>query len=237
MNREQAQCLLGLAADPSRKEVVSAHRRLISTVHPDKCSGPEAGRLARQATAARDVLLAPVKPPLPPRRQAPSASSSPLRCEQLSDDVLLRWLRVILQQLARPLDLAELLRTLRRDLRARGVPADDVRVCLARVLDADFLTAGVARGFWELHGDGVRPVGWTGSSAPAAVAGSQRRHRGRRGPSLFRVGRCPGPIRLAGFAGGLAPVCGRGCGRRLAGGRRSPCPACSVLAWWAAPVC
>lgn len=87
------------------------------------------------------------------------------------DDVLLRYLRVIVERLGRPLDLAELLRTLRRDLLARGVPAADVRVCLARVLDAEFLTAGVARGFWELHGDGVRPVGWTESSAPAAAAG------------------------------------------------------------------
>ncbi len=75
-----------------------------------------------------------------------------------------------MERLGRPLDLAELLRTLRRDLQARGVPADDVRVCFARVLDADFLTAGVARGFWELHEDGVRPAGWTESSARGAAA-------------------------------------------------------------------
>ena len=171
MNRQQAECLLGVAADATRKEVVSAHRRVIATVHPDRCSGPEAGRLAREATAARDVLLAPAEPPLWPRRQAPPVPSPPSCGEEVLDDVLLPQLRVVVERLGRPLDLAELLRTLRRDLLARGVPADDVRVCLARVLDAEFLLAGVARGFWELHEDGVRPVGWTASSAAAAAAG------------------------------------------------------------------
>ena len=166
MNREQAQCLLGVAADATRKDVVSAHRRLISTVHPDKCSGPEAGRLARQATAARAVLLVPAEQSSRPPRPA-----SPARSERVLDEVLLRYLRVIVDQVGGPVDGVELFRMFRSDLKARGVSSDDVRFCSARVLDDDFLAAGVARGFWELHGDGVRPVGWTEPSASAAAAG------------------------------------------------------------------
>ena len=171
MNREQAQCLLGVAADANRKDVVSAHRRLMSTVHPDKCSGPEAGRLARQATAARDLLLAPAEPSFGPRRPTSPATPRPSRSEQAVDDVLLRYLRVVVERLGRPLNLAELSLTLRRDLQAGGVPADDVWLWSARVFDADFLAAGVARAFWELHEDGVRPVGWTEPSAGSAGAG------------------------------------------------------------------
>ena len=196
MNREQAQCLLGVAADANRKDVVSAHRRLISTVHPDKCSGPEAGRLAREATAARDVLLVPAETPPWPRRKPSAgarrktrpASPSPARSQQEVDDVLLHSLRNLVKQAGRPLDLADLLRMFRRHLQDIGVSANDVRLCSARVLDEDFLAAGVARGFWELHEDGVRPVGWTEPPASAVAGAPERATRSTRAePVVGRV--------------------------------------------------
>ena len=157
MNIEQAQCLLGVAQAAPRQEIVSAHRRLVSTVHPDRCDGPEAPRLARQATEARDVLLAPVRPPAP----ALSPSENPA----LVDDVLLRHVRFIVDGAGAPVDALALFWTFRADLRASGVSAEEARLCCARVFDDDFLALGAARGYWELDSDGVRPVGWV---APAA---------------------------------------------------------------------
>ena len=157
MNIEQAQCLLGVAPAAPRQEIVSAHRRLVSTVHPDRCDGPEAARLARQATEARDVLLAPVRPPVPPL--------SPSEDPALVDDILLRHVRVIVDGAGAPVDALALFRMFRADLRGSGVSAEEARLCCARVFDDDFLALGVARGYWELDSDGVRPVGWV---APAA---------------------------------------------------------------------
>ena len=183
MNTEQAQCLLGVVRDAPRKEIVSAHRRLVSTVHPDKCDGPEAGRLARQATEARDVLLA---VPESPRQSLPSVETG-----TFVDADLLRHVRSFVDRIGGPVACVDLYRMLRGDLRACGLPAREARVCSACVLDDDFLAAGVARGFWELHLDGVRPVGWVDSpvgcsptdarerAAPSAATGS--------GPAVARV--------------------------------------------------
>ena len=150
MNREQAQCLLGVSSDAGRKEVVSAHRRLIATVHPDKCSGPEAGRLARQATAARDVLLASAETR---PRPAPPAENP-----VVVDDVLLRHVRSLVDGIGGPVDGVDLFRMFRSDLRACGISAEEARVCSARVLDDDFLAAGVAAvdsseydGYMQMH--------------------------------------------------------------------------------------
>lgn len=203
MNREQAQCLLGVAADAPRKDVVSAHRRLISTVHPDRCSGPEAERLAREATAARDVLLAPPelvfrsrrKSPARtrPRRKPPPASPPRTHTAQELDDVLLQYLQVVVRRAGRPVLVADLFRTLRRDFQARAVPLDDLRICLTRVIDDDFLAVGVARGYWEMDRDSVRPVGWTEGSAaagePESATGSARAE-----PVEGQPGRASGPV-------------------------------------------
>ncbi|MFT4026561.1 MAG: molecular chaperone DnaJ [Novosphingobium sp.] len=50
----QARALLGLARDPSRDQVIEAHRRLVAQVHPDKGGTVE---LVHEANAARDLLL------------------------------------------------------------------------------------------------------------------------------------------------------------------------------------
>ena len=56
MTAEAARILLGVDDDATDIEIAAAHRRLMETVHPDVCKGPEAARLARQATNARNFL-------------------------------------------------------------------------------------------------------------------------------------------------------------------------------------
>ena len=54
-NEAKARDLLGISASASHDEVIEAHRRLISKVHPDRGGSNEA---VYEANAARDLLLA-----------------------------------------------------------------------------------------------------------------------------------------------------------------------------------
>lgn len=49
-----ARALLGVGTDTPREGIIEAHKRLIMMVHPDKGG---TGDLAREANAARDLLL------------------------------------------------------------------------------------------------------------------------------------------------------------------------------------
>jgi DnaJ family protein C protein 19 len=51
----RARALLGVSESARRKEIVDAHRRLITKVHPDRGG---TGELVHEANAARDLLLA-----------------------------------------------------------------------------------------------------------------------------------------------------------------------------------
>jgi len=51
----QARALLGVDANADRREIVEAHRRRITAVHPDRGGSNEQ---VHEANAARDVLLA-----------------------------------------------------------------------------------------------------------------------------------------------------------------------------------
>ena len=57
--RAQARALLGVGEGASRKEIIDAHRRVISTVHPDRGGSSEK---VHEANAARDILLADLTP-------------------------------------------------------------------------------------------------------------------------------------------------------------------------------
>ncbi|EGD60290.1 heat shock protein DnaJ-like protein [Novosphingobium nitrogenifigens DSM 19370] len=50
----QARTLLGVAANAPREDIIDAHRKLLSRVHPDKGGTNEA---VYEANAARDLLL------------------------------------------------------------------------------------------------------------------------------------------------------------------------------------
>ena len=54
MSLDQAREILGLGPDPSRDEIISAHRRLMQKVHPDRGGSDY---LAQQLNEARRVLL------------------------------------------------------------------------------------------------------------------------------------------------------------------------------------
>ena len=58
MTEDHARSLLGVNQDASDSEIANAYRRLMQTVHPDVCKGPEAERLAREATDAKQILAA-----------------------------------------------------------------------------------------------------------------------------------------------------------------------------------
>ena len=51
----QARALLGVSRSARREEIVDAHRRLLTRVHPDRGGSNEA---VHDANAARDLLLA-----------------------------------------------------------------------------------------------------------------------------------------------------------------------------------
>jgi hypothetical protein len=53
-SREEALQILGLSGDPSRDEIIAAHRRLINKLHPDR-GGSDF--LAARVNQARDILL------------------------------------------------------------------------------------------------------------------------------------------------------------------------------------
>ncbi|HKT86458.1 MAG TPA: molecular chaperone DnaJ [Novosphingobium sp.] len=57
--RAQARALLGVGEGAGRKEILDAHRRVISTVHPDRGGSNEK---VHEANAARDLLLADLPP-------------------------------------------------------------------------------------------------------------------------------------------------------------------------------
>ena len=62
MPRMVARLILGLKPWHTKADADSALKRLVSTVHPDVCHGPEAKRLTQLALDARSAVLS-AKPP------------------------------------------------------------------------------------------------------------------------------------------------------------------------------
>lgn len=54
MPQDEARAILGVGADADEEAIRSAHRRLVSAVHPDRGGSEE---LTRRINAARDTLL------------------------------------------------------------------------------------------------------------------------------------------------------------------------------------
>jgi DnaJ homolog subfamily C member 19 len=54
MPEDEARAILGIGTDADEEAIRSAHRRLVSAVHPDKGGSEE---LTRRINAARDTLL------------------------------------------------------------------------------------------------------------------------------------------------------------------------------------
>ena len=65
----RARNLLGVSAHANRNEIISAHRRLVALVHPDRGGSNEQ---VHEANAARDLLLNELPRPAPGSDQEPT---------------------------------------------------------------------------------------------------------------------------------------------------------------------
>lgn len=54
VEKTQARVLLGVGETASREDIIDAHRRLVTQIHPDKGGNSE---LIHEANSARDLLL------------------------------------------------------------------------------------------------------------------------------------------------------------------------------------
>jgi hypothetical protein len=57
--RARARALLGVGRDADRNDIISAHKRLVAVVHPDRGGTTDQ---VHEANAARDLLLAELAP-------------------------------------------------------------------------------------------------------------------------------------------------------------------------------
>lgn len=57
--RDRARALLSIAPDASHADIIEAHKRLITRVHPDRGGTSD---LVHEANAARDLLIADIAP-------------------------------------------------------------------------------------------------------------------------------------------------------------------------------
>ena len=57
--KARARALLGVGRDASRNDILSAHKRMLAVVHPDRGGSAD---LVHEANAARDLLLADLLP-------------------------------------------------------------------------------------------------------------------------------------------------------------------------------
>lgn len=57
MTIEHARAVLNLPVDASREQIIAAHRELMARIHPDRSPSGIGQHQAKEANAARDVLL------------------------------------------------------------------------------------------------------------------------------------------------------------------------------------
>ena len=182
MTRDEASVVLGVTPQAEPAEVDSAYRRLMRTVHPDICSGPEAGRLARQAAVARGVLREQAQVSLSPTGSA-QHRSGPQSVWPMSgyppgvvDDVhLARIVVAVIQVVGGCLSRDEVVGAVVGAVEWGGVAPAVRRAAVERLRHRDFWGFGQRSGLWKLRGrDIVLPRGQytPGSRARAPQSGS-----------------------------------------------------------------
>ena len=222
MTRDEALVVLGVEPQAEAAEVDSAYRRLMRTVHPDICSGPEAGRLARQAAVARGVL-----------REQSQASLSPIGSAQhrsrpqsvwpmsgyppgvVDDDHLARIVVAVVEVVGGCLSRDEVVGAVVGAVEWGGVAPAVRRAAVERLRHRDFWGFGQRSGLWKLRGRDIvlgtewLPRGQTPgfrARAPPGPNGSPRRPAGY-GGSAWRC--CSAPVPSSSFFPPLKPSCGR----------------------------
>ena len=164
MTRAEALIVLGVPAEVEPAEVESAYRRLMRTVHPDVCSGPEAGRLSRQAAEARRLLRETlcVGEPSAPRGEArwgpvpdPPGSVPGTPWGVVHDSELARTVVLVVQAAAGSLSMAEVIGEVRASGDWDRLPLDVRDAVFRRLCEPDFWGFGSRSGLWEVCGRDV----------------------------------------------------------------------------------
>ena len=160
MTAEAARILLGVDDDATDVEIAAAHRRLIETVHPDICKGPEAARLARQATNARNFLYI--------GRALGSTGD-----ETGADDPVLQ--AMVVRALAKTDGDTTVAKLVAEVFTAMSrAPAPERDAWIRRLGETSFWSEGGKLRLWRIHGDRISPMnaedrraGQTPAPAPA----------------------------------------------------------------------
>ena len=172
MTRDEALVVLGVSPDVRPHEVDAAYRRLMRTVHPDVCRGPEAGRLSRQAGVARQVLGSPGPPsasvgaesdnaaessstPSSDGSSASSPPSGPSPDAAVDDVYLARMVLSILGVAGGSLSHSALLRAALEGLDAVSIPSAVREAGGRRLRTPDFWMFGRRTGLWHFYNDDV----------------------------------------------------------------------------------
>ena len=163
MTRDEALIVLGVSSQAGSADVDSAYRRLMRTVHPDVCSGPEAPRLARQAADARGVLRGQLEPAPPPPTPSPDAPRRPASAWPASgyppgvvDDVhLARIVVSVVRAVGGCLPQAEVVGAVAAALEWGGIGLAVRRAAVGRLAQRDFWGFGQRSGLWQLRGHDV----------------------------------------------------------------------------------
>ena len=150
MTPEHARSLLGVSDTATDAEIATAYRRLMQTVHPDICTGPEAERLAREATDARTILSRKEepRPERGPRTRADWSRYQDHDERQLQEIVL----RVLDHYGGTATATALTMQILRE---TRGIPNQQRRAWKRRMTDVKFWIDGQALGLWTIRGDRI----------------------------------------------------------------------------------
>ena len=150
MTREHARSLLGMSDTATDAEIANAYRRLMQTVHPDICTGPEAERLARDATDAR-AILSRKEEPRPGRGPRTRADWSRYQDhdEQQLQEIVLR----VLDQSGGTATATTLTMQILRE--TRGIPHHQRRAWNRRMTDIRFWNDGQALGLWKIDGNRI----------------------------------------------------------------------------------
>ena len=179
MTEDHARSILGVSDHATDAEISSAYRRLMQTVHPDVCKGPEAERLTRDAAQARAVL-AKKEPPSPDSRTsqpAPSPAGSPASGERELE-------RAVIELLNRTGPGTTVTRVMIEIMyHDKHLPAEHREAWALRLTAPEFWRSGHDRGLWRVEDGKLSP-------AATAGAGNSRRESSRtagtqpgRGPS------------------------------------------------------
>ena len=165
MTQDEARTILGIERGATQAETDAAYKRLMQTVRPDVCQGPETERLARLGTEARSTLSG------PPARAAEDESDSTTSTSLINDEEIYDVVADILNEHDEDgLRITKVVSAARERLWARDTTVSRRKALEDRLMEPAFWRAGEARGLWTIGTEGA----WT------IIEGRRRAGRGQR---------------------------------------------------------